>query len=161
MFSGYTSSENSTKGFFAQLQGYLITDKTLRVSRRHTLKTMFQVTRVAVNHRKLQKHLKKISRYSRSTLMRRLIYDTEKLSTAFPSDSVGVTKPRLLFVLVHQDEKSSRDSTSLSGTYFGHILGKKSVRKFARAQKLCQSQLWYTLFNHLLISSAMHPFDER
>ena len=105
-------------------------EEMLRVIRRHTLDTIFQVMRVAVNHRKGPKELNIIVLYLKSTLARAPIYDgayPEKLWTAPPGNSVGVTK-HSLSLIVQLEKKSLEESTSLNGTYFLTTFGNKSTK---------------------------------
>ena len=125
-------SENSSKRFFAQPKGYKNTEEMLRVIRRHTLEAIFQVMRVAVNHRKGQKPSTKIDVHLKSTLAIPPIYDRaypEKPLTASTGNVMRVTKPNLLLLFVQQDEKSLEDSKSLEETHCFTIFGKKSRRK--------------------------------
>ena len=105
-------------------------EEMLRVIRRHTRDTIFQVMRVTANHRKGPKELNIIVLYLESTLARPPIYDgayPEKLWTAPPGNSVGVTKHSLSF-FVPLEKESLEESTSLRGTYFLTTLGIKSTK---------------------------------
>ena len=127
-------SENWTKRFFAQPEGYSDTDQILRVIGRHTLVEAFsQVMRVALNC-KGQKHLKKTAVHLNSTLARPRIYGraySEKLSAFSPGNPVVVTKPVLLLLLVEQDKKSVWKSKSLMETNLSAI---NPYEKFARIE---------------------------
>ena len=105
-------------------------EEMLRVFGRHTLDTIFQVKRVIVNHGKGPKELNIIVLYLKSTLARPPIYDgayPEKLWTAPPGNSVGVTK-HSFSLFVQLEKESLEESTSLKGTYFLTTLGIKSTK---------------------------------
>ena len=103
------------------------TQGMLRVFQRHTREAVFQATRIVVNYRKGQKQLKKITLHLESTLARPPIYDRasdEKLSTASPSNSVGVIKPGSMLLFVQPHKKSLEKSKDLNVNYFLTKFGK-------------------------------------
>ena len=140
MFSREVFSENSTKSFFLQPEGYQNTEEMLRVFRRQALQSIFHVRRMAVNHRKGQKQSKKIALNLKNTWARPTIYDwaySEKPSTAFPSNQMSVTKPSLLSLFVQQDKQSSKELTSFKETYFLDKFRQNSNKKNSLGVKTC------------------------
>ena len=115
------------------------TQKRLSDISRHPLEAIFQVMRVVVNYGKGQKQLKKIVLHPKSTLARPPIYDRaypEMLSTAFPGNPVGITKPSSLLLFVQPDQRFLEESTRVKETYFLTILGNKPMRKI-RSVETC------------------------
>ena len=132
-------SENSIKQFFAQTQDHMNTGHMLRVIRRHTLEANFQVMTVAVKLSKRAMTIEKNCSTSKEYLGQTTpIFDrtyAEKFTSASLGYPAGVTNP-ILLLFVQQDKKSLGESTSLKGTYFLTIFGKKSVRKVRSKSKL-------------------------
>ena len=94
-------------------------EEMLKVIRRHTTETNFQVMRVAVNYRKRQKQLKIIALHLKSTLATPTLHDgayTGKLWTASSRNPVGAMKPCLNLLFVQPEKTSLKNSTSLNGT---------------------------------------------
>ena len=108
------------------------------VIRRHSLETILQAMRAAVNYCKGQKQLKK-ALHPKSTLARPPIYDRaypEKLWTASEGNPLGVAKPILILLFVQPDKMSSIVDKSLKETYFLTVFGNKSMRKVQSKSKL-------------------------
>ena len=140
MFSWQICSEDSTKFFFAQRDGFINTEHMLRNFIRHTLAVSSQVKRVAVVHPTGQEQLKTIALHLESFLTRPSICDRgypEKLSTASAGKPVCVTKPSSLLLFVEHDKKPSEESTSLKETYFLTTFGNKSMNKISLGVKTC------------------------
>ena len=75
----------------------------LRVIERNTFEEKFKVMGFAVNQRKGRKPVKIIALHIKNTMARPPIYDganLKKLATASTGNSVGVTEPSLILLLL-------------------------------------------------------------